>query len=162
MTVEDGTGLSTASSYASVAEADAYHLLRGNSTWTGLDAVKEAALIRATSYITGEYSSRWPGYRSSGTQALDWPRSGALDADGYYQSGVPVAVKVATIEAALLELVTAGTLTEAQDRGGAIVREKVGPIETEYSDGAPTGTVYPAIKLALSRLVQPVGYLRRG
>jgi hypothetical protein len=162
MTVEDGTGLSTANSYASVAEADAYHTLRGNTAWTGADEVKEAALIRATSYITGEYSSRWPGYRSSATQALDWPRSEALDSDGYYQSGVPVAVKVATIEAALLELVTAGTLTESQDRGGAIVREKVGPIETEYSDNAPTGTVYPTIKLALSRLVQPVGFLRRG
>ena len=97
---------------------------------------------------------------------LDGPLHGAVSSKAIFikafDNGVPVAVKVATIEAALLELVTAGTLTEAQDRGGAIVREKVGPIETEYSDGAPTGTIYPAIKLALSRLVQPVGYLRRG
>ena len=162
MTVEDGTGLSAANSYASVDEADAYHSLRGHTAWTGDDADKEAALVRATSYIDGEYSSRWPGFRSSGTQALDWPRSGAADSDGYLQEGVPAAVKVATIEAALIELTDAGSLSVAQERGGAIIREKVGPIETEYASTAPSSTLYPSIKMALSRLIKTGLSLRRG
>lgn len=162
MTVEDGTGKTNANSYASLEEANAYHLLRGNADWTGADDVKEAALIRATSYIDGAYSDSWPGYRSTGTQSLDWPRNEAIDVDGYHQSGVPTAVKVATIEAALVELVSAGVLTEAQERGGAIISETVGPISTTYANNAPSSTVYPVIKLALSRLVQPVGMLRRG
>jgi hypothetical protein len=162
MTVEDGTGLSTANSYASVAEADAYHALRGHTAWTGTDPEKEAALIRATAYIDGEYSSRWPGVRYTGEQALDWPRNGAADSDGYIQEGVPTAVKVATVEAALIELTDAGSLSVAQERGGAIIREKVGPIETEYASTAQASTVYPSIKMALSRLIKTGLSLRRG
>lgn len=162
--VEDGTGKSDANSYTSLDDANAYHLLRGHTAWTGTDEAKEAAIVRATSYIDGEYGSRWPGYRASSGQALDWPRDEAYDRDGYLQDDVPTAVKVATIEAALIELSAAGTLTEAQERGGAVVREKVGPIETEYSDVAPAQTSYPSIKNALSRLIRFGGSVkaRRG
>lgn len=162
--VEDGTGKADANSYASLDDANGYHSLRGHTAWTGADEVKEAALVRATSYIDGQYGARWPGYRASGAQALDWPRDEAYDRDGHLQDEVPTAVIVATIEAALIELSTAGALTEAQERGGAIVREKVGPIETEYSDVAPAQTTYPSIKLALSRLIPFGGSMkvRRG
>ena len=44
---EDGTGKTDAESYCSVTFADARHTAFGNSTWTGADAVKEAALRKA-------------------------------------------------------------------------------------------------------------------
>jgi len=155
--VEDGTGKSDAVSYVTVAYADAYHLARGNTSWTGADEVKEAALIRATDYLDGKYSTRWPGTRESTTQALDWPRVNAYDVDNYILSDVPEGVKKSICEAALVELVDAGALSEEQDRGGQVAREVVGPIETEYFAGAPASTVYPAIARCLSRILGPTG-----
>ncbi len=158
MIVEDGTGLATSDSYVSVAEADAYHAARANTAWAAaLTAAKEAALVRATSALDGIYSARWPGARSNETQALDWPRSTAWDRDGYPLVLVPTAIKHATCEAALVELVKSGALSAALERGGAVVREKVGPIETEYAGNAPAATVYPAIKQALARIVRGAG-----
>lgn len=156
--VEDGTGLVDAQSYVSVSDADAYHAARGNTAWVdgGAD-VKEAALVRATDYIDGDNGPRWPGIRATAAQALDWPRLEAYDRDGYLQEGLPEAVIRATCEAAFVEFQSAGALTEELERGGAVIREKVGPIETEYSPNAPAATVYPAIRKALSRLLRSGG-----
>lgn len=158
LVVEDGTGLATAESYASVAELQAHRPRSSLSIPVGAsDAQIEAALIRATAAVDGLMGSRWPGLSETEDQALDWPRAQAWDRDGWPLTGLPVAVKVATMEAALVELNTAGALTEAQSRGGQIIREKVGPIETEYAKGAPAATVYPAIIQALSRIVRGGG-----
>lgn len=155
--VEDGTGKADANSYAAQATADAYFLLRGTTTWTGTDAVKEAALVRGTQAIDGMYNSRWPGVKASQTQALAWPRYQAWDLDGYPLTGLPQAVVNAAIEAALIELVTPGALSPSLDRGGDIVMEKVGPITTQYSSGAPSVTVYNTIRNALSTIVRVGG-----
>lgn len=153
--VEDGTGKIDAVSYISVADADAYHLARGNTAWAvATEANKEAALVRATSALDGLYSSRWPGRRYNQDQALDWPRYDAWDRDGYPLVGVPQRIKDATSAAALVELSEAGALSKSQERGGSIRREKIGSIETEYAPGAPAGTVYPAITQALARIVR--------
>lgn len=103
-----------ANSYASLVQAAAYHTARGNSTWTSTDALKEAALIRATQWIDGRYGNRWPGIRwQLRLQALDWPRYDAYDRDGTYidSDEIPVEVVNATCEAALRELMTPGILS---------------------------------------------------
>lgn len=78
---ETGAGLTDANSYASVSDADAYH--EGHlysSAWTGASAAtKEAALVMATRLIDGSY--QFNGYRSSDTQALQWPRQHCPDPD---------------------------------------------------------------------------------
>ena len=122
----------------------------------GSDAAKEAALVRGTSALDGMYASAWPGRKVRGDQALEWPRVDAVDFSGYGLDGVPRAVKVATCEAALIELLTPGALSPSLDRGGAIIREKVGPIETEYASNAPAATVYATIRQALASIV-PAG-----
>lgn len=252
MTVEDGTGLSAANSYASVAAADAYFSARGNHSWacpatatevqkltiatgatgngnvvitlnsvaftvavttgntthtageirsatyagwvasgvdgyvtftadtagcrdgtysiavastgvaatfteiqTGSDALKEAALIRGSQALDGLYASKWPGIRSSQDQGLDWPRYDAFDQDGYTLSGVPTAIVNAACEAALSELVSAGSLTAASTNG--VKREKVGPLETEYFSSSGSSTVYKTINSALSRIIRSTG-----
>lgn len=156
--VEDGTGLSTAVSYASRAEADEYHARRGNATWTLLtNGNKKAALVKAADYIGQMYRSRWKGARINSTQALDWPRN-FVERDDYeystlngYQiiSGnyfypsdeVPVEVKNAACEAALSSLTAALLAEQGQD----IKREKVDVLEVEYNVYSPQRRRFPVI-----------------
>jgi hypothetical protein len=133
-------------------------------TQAGSDAVKEQALVRATASIDGLYNSAWPGLRLLSTQSLAWPRTQAWDLDGFPLTGVPASVKVATIEGALLEALNPGVLSPSYDRGGAIIKEKVGPIETTYSEAASPMTTYNTIRQALSRIIRAGGgvVFRRG
>jgi hypothetical protein len=157
VTVENGTGLSTADSYVSRTGADTYHSDRGNVAWgEATEVERERALIRATQWIEARYRSRWIGTRATSEQALSWPRLNAVDPDGYEVAGVPRAVAHATAEAALL-VVSGQELAPPQERAGRVKREKVGPIETEYADGAPAGTNYPAISGLLRGLVRGPG-----
>lgn len=82
-TVEDGTGVAGANCYQSIVDLDAWHTDRGNTAWTGTEAVKQAAGIEATDYLTAKYKGRWRGYKTSDDQGLDYPRSGVTDVDGY-------------------------------------------------------------------------------
>ena len=152
LVVEDGTGLSTAESYISVANADSYHSVRGNSTWTGADALKESALRRATTYIDGRYGPRFSGYRRlARDQALMWPRSDATDVEGWTieNDDIPVEIERATAEAALRELVDPGSLSPDVEisTSGSIIREKVGPLEVEYSDPAAVDRTRPVLQI---------------
>lgn len=136
--VEDGTGLNTAESFASVTFANTYHTNRGNSLWAGADAVKEAAMRKATDYIQAKYHDRWDGYRMTDTQALDWPRdyvmrSDALAGSIYWpNNAVPNDVAVATCILALKSL--SEDLMPDVER--STVREKVDVIEVEYDKNA--------------------------
>lgn len=145
--VENGTGLSTAESYISVADADARHTAMGNTDWTGTDAVKEAALRRATAFMEQNYRLRWKGTRLLRAQALSWPRYGAIvDSWEIESTVVPADVANACADLALKAL--AGPLTQDQTR--AVIREKVGPLETEYSAYSPQGTRYVSVCNALA------------
>jgi len=158
--VEDGTIVSGAESYLSVADADTYHTARGNDGWTGDATAKEAALRNATDYLTQRYRLNWYGHRFSLGQALDWPRSGINDVG---TDEVPREVRHATAEMALVALTT--DLNAPLERGGQVKRErkKVGPIEseTEYADGASGRTRYPAVDGILAPFLMRRGRLVR-
>ena len=72
--VEDGTGKTDANSFASVGYADTYFGDRQIDAWTSLTSpVKEAALIKATDYITVWFSSQFKG-----VQTLNQSRSSGI------------------------------------------------------------------------------------
>ena len=73
MVVEDGTGLSNADSFVSVAYADTYFSTRNVTGWASLTN-KEALLIKATDYIEAVYSEAWKGTTLNDTQSLSFPR----------------------------------------------------------------------------------------
>lgn len=102
--VEDGTGLTNANSYASVAEADAYHEAHLYAdAWVEMETWrKEAALAQATRAL--DTYVEWRGARWSENQALRWPRAGVRDRDGYFidDNSIPVWLKQATAEFARL------------------------------------------------------------
>ena len=147
-TVEDGSIVSGANSYLSVADADTYHSDRGNAAWTGTTAVKQAALIKATDYIEQKYAGRWQGSYTDDDQELEWPRSGLCYPD---EDVIPKELKNAVAILALEAL--SDDLNPALDRGGAIKREKVDVIETEYMSWAPSVTARPAVDGLLRRFM---------
>lgn len=154
--VEDGTGKSDAESYASVAQADQYHVGLGNSDWSALDTTqKEQALRRASEYLQQVYAGRWAGYRTTDAQALDWPRSyvpreATASGTGYYPSNqIPVDLIKASAELALKSRF--GPLLPDIDRISK--REKVDVLEVEYMPNQSPVIEYPAIDRMLARLL---------
>ena len=138
--VETGAGLATAESYASVPALDAYAVAHGSpATWSAASLeLKEAALRYATAWLDGRYE--WAGVVRSPSQALAWPRAGATDPDGRGLTGIPPRLVRLTCQAALYHLEE--SLAAPLARGGAIKREKVGPLEVEYADGAPASRTF--------------------
>lgn len=157
-TVEDGSGVEGANAYIAVAIADEYHTDRANTGWTGDDAVKQAAIIRATDYIDKRFGDRFIGYRESKSQGLQWPRLDATDRSGYSIDDVPKQLEQACAEYALRALSLAqlapdpalsfttrdttgvGSTQSDTAQGGAILskKEKTGPIEEETKYQATT------------------------
>lgn len=131
--VEDGSGLPDAEAYCSVAFADAYHASRGNKAWAGAVAAREAALRRATDFMTQTCAERWKGERVSMHQALDWPRYSVV-VDGYEldADSVPVAIQRACAELALRAL----TQPLAPDLDRQVAEETIDVITTVYATGA--------------------------
>jgi hypothetical protein len=149
--VEDGTGKPDAESYASVAAADLFHSARGNAAWAALStSAKEINLRKATDWLGERFSTRWAGYRSTSTQALDWPRAGVcIDRVLIAANALPVPLVRATMELALKAI--DGPLTA--DESAQVKSETVGPLSVTYADGARQQTRFAAVENTLSPLV---------
>ena len=70
--VEDGTGLTNAESYVSVADCGTYCTAHGLTAWTGTDAAKEVALRNAAQYIDSNYTFK--AEKTYVDQSLEFPR----------------------------------------------------------------------------------------
>jgi len=149
-TLEDGTGISGANSYAAVDYFRGYHTDRGRTADAGTypDATVQAALIRATDFVEKRFGSRWIGTaRISTDQGLSFPRSNVY-VDGIKITGLPVQLQQGVSEYAWRALQVAelapdppvpfsrddasGSEVEA---GGALIRSRErieGAIDTEY------------------------------
>ncbi len=150
-TVEDGTGLPTANSYASAATADTYFSDRGVSSWTGSETVKQQALVRATDYIDRMFGKRFLDVPLTDTQALAFPRM---------ELGLPTCVVYACCEYALRELTARLAPDPVYDNSGFKLKLKktiVGPIETtkEFSSNIPDSPrSYPNADKLLSSVLR--------
>jgi len=133
-TVEDGTIVANANAYITVAEAEAFHADRDSSRWVGNDAIKEAAIVRATDYFEQVYGHRVAGCIEDDDQVLTFPRSLLYDRDGRLVEGIPDKLKSGISELAA-EALAAPLYNEVEtnDQGLRIKRkyEKVGPLEEE-------------------------------
>lgn len=161
LTVETGDGLADADAYVSLADFQAWVAAQYGATLP-TDAEQERAIRRATSYIDARYRARFPGLRRrERDQALEWPRTDAVDAEGWSvpYAELPSEIVKATCEAAYRETVTPGTLSPDLDRGGAINRLKAGSVEIEYSGSAPATTAFQDIDNALARLLRPASVM---
>ncbi len=153
---EDGSGKSDSESYISVADASNYHTVRGNTAWAALatDALREAALRKATDFMRQAYRSRWQGYKVNEDQALDWPRYD-VEVEGYAVDSdiVPTEVKNACAELALKA--SAAELNPDLTQG--VLSEQVGSISVTYDKNSPQRTRYAAIDAMLAPYLKAGG-----
>lgn len=166
--VEDGTGLATAESYASVAQATAYHTARGTEAWLDIgDVDREKALRRATDYMGQLYRDRWDGYRFTSIQRLDWPRFMVRDRNQlasfqgpgglgvvYYPQGV---IPAALIEACCAMGARAALGDLAPDQERLVQSETIGSISVTYQTGSAQATKFRAIDLMLNQFFRSSG-----
>lgn len=170
--VEDGTGLATANSYLSVADAATYFETYSDPSAWDLAATsdRQTALRMATQWLDNRFLGRWKGTRANESQALAWPRSGVEDEDGYAVSSIaiPAKLKHATAEMALRFLADSSVsdLEADTDLASEVISErtKVDVIETEKRYGPAgkrTGTNYPKVGLLLAGLLRSGSYVTR-
>jgi hypothetical protein len=140
--IETGAGLSGAESYVNLADAAAYAEARGLTFAISGDdeALAEQALRRATTWLDATYRSQFPGDRKNlRQQALEWPRIGAYDRNGYNitDSEIPRELVAATIEAAVREKASPGALSPDVTPGQIAKMERVeGAVTVEYAIGS--------------------------
>jgi len=174
--VEDGTGVSDANSYTSVAFYRAYFTDRGRDVSAQTDQQIQGFLVRATDFIEKRFGDRWRGSRSTLTQALGFPRTGVVvDGSTLGSDVVPLMLQSATAEYGYRASLYAELAPDPpvpfdrQDNdggtvsgGGAVIEknERVGPIAegTVYADptaASNTWTMpsYPAADLLLQPLL---------
>jgi len=158
--IEDGTGVSGANTYASVASVDSYCSDHGYSDWSGTDAVKEAAILRAMIFLE---SQQWKGIKAFRDNPLEWPRSYVTDKNGYAVNANIVHPQVvkALCEAAYRELQTPGCLLQDIKREDVLESLNVaGAVVVSFSASAPITTDYRLIKSLLQGLIVAGGGVR--
>lgn len=123
--------------YGNLIDAGVYHAARGNTAWQAghSDAEREAALLRASEALDGQYGARFPGTKTGGrAQVREWPRSGAVDqctGEELPDNAVPLEVDNAAYALALIELETPGSLNPSVTPGAQNKREWAGPVGRE-------------------------------
>ena len=159
LVIEDGTGVATANSYATVAEFVAFYVDRGNTVLAEADTDQiEAALVKGSDYLQQKFRLLWNGARATETQRLDWPRRGVAVPDffdPFYRdiSNVPLSFQDALFtaenevlyEAKVAQMLVAAETFDAAGASTGVIqpslgrttkREKLGVLEVEYFDQA--------------------------
>lgn len=152
--VEDGTGLATAESYISVADADTYiaNFKGAVSVWdSATEASKEIAARNATQYLDDGYL--FIGGKETSAQALQWPREYAYDEADELIEGVPQKLKDATAEL-MYEYIVGGDLVSNLSTTDYLKRKKTDVLEKEWFQGAPKQNVY----VRVNRLISAITY----
>jgi hypothetical protein len=149
--VLDATPFSpTANSYATVAEANAYHEAHLYATdWDAADvSQKTIALVMATRIL--DYKVEWAHYPTkaqSEGQVLQWPRTGLIDLDGYGNlddDTIPQRIKEVTAEYARQLLVSNRTADSDVETQG-ISSISAGPISLSFKETVKAKVVPDAV-----------------
>ncbi len=104
MALDTTVGGAATNSYVTLTEANAYFLNRAHASAWEEEENQEQMLASASAML--DWYVTWKGTRVTGTQSMDWPRSGVYDKIGelYSESVIPIDVKTAVFELALSSL----------------------------------------------------------
>lgn len=133
--VADGTNLTNATSYVSVAEADDYFEVDRafTATWSALTTTEKEYLLGWSTRILDQ-KIKWKGTKDTTTQALEWPRDGTYDRNGVaiLDTVIPQQLKDATCEFAKFAQTNDPTTGSGVDFIRAITLDV---LEIEYQEG---------------------------
>ena len=130
--VEDGSIVTGANSYNTLAELRAYALARG-VTLSADDTVLETQSTKAMDYFES-FRDLLQGSKSEPlTQELQFPRLGVY-IDGVLIDGDVIPTLVKSVQSQIVMEVHAGVTLQPTSKGGVVTKRKVGPIEREFSD----------------------------
>ena len=132
--VETGAGVIGGNSYVTLAETRAYFVTK-NLTYTGNDAALTAILIDAFLFVDA-CGPLLLGEKTYPETMAEWPRKNH-GINWLTEIVIPANVKVAQMEAAIYG--TTGPLSIVNTGRGQVLRQKIGPIETEYADLQTSG-----------------------
>lgn len=124
---ETGTGIAEATSYLSLADADAHFTALDRSDWLAANNGRRQQALEQASFYVDSYD--YPGIVADFEQGLKWPRSGARDKEGRHLSGLPHALRTAVLELAADYIITPPSAIERRE----LIKEKIGPMELVYS-----------------------------
>ena len=104
MALDATVGGENTNSYVTLSEANSYFADRAHSDLWENEDDQASALVTASQVI--DWYVTWKGVRVTGTQSMDWPRSGVYDKVGvlYPEDIIPPDVKIAVYEMALASL----------------------------------------------------------
>lgn len=127
--IEDGSIVANANSYGDLEPAKVYATNRGVNLGTDDEKIK-AWLINAMDYLEGlKYKGELV---EPGVQALSWPRKKVIiDGHAFVDNAIPSRLINAQYQLVIEQ--KNGISIMPTTSGAFITREKVGPIETEYS-----------------------------
>jgi len=167
ITVEDGSGVTSANSYITLATFTDYCYDLGLQTSTGLDLededeeALEKAMLRAMVYIE---SRDFKGCKADEDYSLEWPRDGVEDRNGYAldNDDIPTNLKNAQARAAYEEYMNVGCLQKNLARGDLVKSEKIDVLKFEYDTYAPQSTIFQVVNSYLIGLVNTDGVVGGG
>jgi hypothetical protein len=122
--VEDGTNVSNANSYATLAYFNTYNTVHGRDMSAVTDEIKKALLIKGTEFINNFFL--WKGKRKYSSQPLSFPRIDLYDFNHEEITGIPECLKKAVCEA--------GYIAKTKDLWGT--KSRKGGVKSEAVDGA--------------------------
>ncbi len=141
VTVEDGSNVVNANSFASVATLNSYATDRGLAI-PATTTDKEIALILAAEYLEAR-RSEYLGEKTNDDQALQWPRSGVL-IDGIELADDAIPVELVKAQCQLVAEIHKGTPLYPRPRTtageGFITQKTVGPL-TKRFNGVGAGSI---------------------
>jgi hypothetical protein len=152
--VETGAIIANANSYVTLSEVRAYALSRG-VILSSDDAILESQVLVATDYLEAQRANYKGSKVAPSIQSLQWPREEAYieDTEEPFSSvAIPRELHYAQCQ---LVIEVHNNITILPTRSGAFVtHEKVGAIETNYSEKIAT-TVLP-IMAAVDNWLEPL------
>lgn len=178
-TVEDGSIVAGANSYATTAEFVTLMEDMGETTLAEADDEQiEAALVKGAMYMEQKFRLLWRGSRAEELQRLSWPRRGVPVPDFFdpffrdlsnvplsfqdtlwiAENEIPYEVKVANILLAKETFDSSGNSTgvlQSSIGGRKTKREKLGVLEVEYFNDEDAGTRQKTVYWDAEKTVEP-------
>ena len=133
LTIENGTVVDGADSYATVEATQAFAAARGLEL-PATDTEVEQLLITAKDYLEG-LRAEYQGTKTAKENPLQWPRADVV-IDGFTveEDEIPAELVAAQMRLACYAYENGGTLTATSD-GRVVVEERVeGAVDTKYAD----------------------------